>query len=175
MNAETPNRTISLTVNGEDVKVRIEDRQLLVDVVRDNLALTGTHIGCYNGDCGACTMAVDGRIVKSCLVLAASVNGAAITTVEGFAADGELDEIQQAFWDRDAFQCGFCLPGHLFAVRDLLDSQPDPTEAEIRKALIGNICRCTGYMHLIEATKDAAKRRTGDNALTKTPTRGDDA
>jgi carbon-monoxide dehydrogenase small subunit len=156
----SPRRDISLTVNGQLRRIAIEDRQLLVEVIRGQLGLTGTHIGCYNGDCGACTLMIDGAITKSCLVLAASVEGAEITTVEGLAdADGSLDEVQAAFWEHDAFQCGFCLPGQLFAVNDLLDEKADPTGAEVRDALVGNLCRCTGYVNIVDAALDGANRR----------------
>ena len=154
-----PERTITLTVNGRPRRAHIEDRRLLVDVIRDELGLTGTHVGCYNGDCGACTLRIDGRIAKSCLVLAASVDGAQITTTEGLASDGDLSDIQQGFWEADAFQCGFCLPGHLFAIEDLLENNTDPSEDEVRAALIGNLCRCTGYVNLVAATRDIACKR----------------
>jgi carbon-monoxide dehydrogenase small subunit len=128
--------------------------------VREELALTGTHIGCATGDCGACTMKVDGRIAKTCLILAVQADGAEITTVEGLASDdGELNPIQQAFWDEYGFQCGFCLPGQLFAAEDLLDREPDPSESEIRDALDGNLCRCTGYHFMVRAVATAAERR----------------
>ena len=155
----SPGRTITLTVNGRARRVQIEDRRLLVDVIRGELGLTGTHIGCYNGDCGACTLRIDGRIAKSCLVLAASADGTEITTTEGLASDDDLSDIQQGFWEADAFQCGFCLPGHLFAVEDLLEHNTDPSEDEVRDALIGNLCRCTGYVNLVAATRDIASRR----------------
>jgi aerobic-type carbon monoxide dehydrogenase small subunit (CoxS/CutS family) len=158
---EAPSRTIRLRVNGRPRRVAIEDRQLLVDVIRQELHLTGTHVGCYNGDCAACTVRLDGRIAKSCLLLAASVDGAAIQTIEGIAPDGQLGVVQQAFWDSDGFQCGFCIAGHLFAIEDLLESNPDPTEDEIRHALIGNLCRCTGYMNIVKAARLAAQRRRG--------------
>ena len=159
-NADTnATRTIALIVNGHHRTVPIEDRQLLVDVIRENLQLTGTHIGCYNGDCGACTVSLDGRITKSCLVLAASANGSEVVTIEGFSEEGTLDELQQALWDNDAFQCGFCLPGHLFALDDLLKHNSDPSEQDVRQALIGNLCRCTGYINLVAAARDAAARR----------------
>ncbi|MEU0465287.1 (2Fe-2S)-binding protein [Amycolatopsis sp. NPDC006131] len=156
---EPPTRMITLSVNGRRKRVLIEDRQLLVDVIREQLHLTGTRIGCYNGDCGACTLRVDGRIAKSCLVLAASADGAEITTIEGIAPEGELGDVQQAFWDFDAFQCGFCVAGQLFAVDDLLDTSADPSEDEIRTALQGNLCRCTGYVNIVKAAKAAAQRR----------------
>jgi carbon-monoxide dehydrogenase small subunit len=159
MSASTPIRTIELVVNGRRRQVPIEDRQLLVDVLRHGLHLTGTHVGCYNGDCGACTVRVNGRIAKACLVLAASVDGAEITTIEGIAPDGELDDVQQAFWEADGFQCGFCIAGQLFAVEDLLEREPDPSEDEIRGALEGNLCRCTGYVNMVVAAQVAARRR----------------
>jgi carbon-monoxide dehydrogenase small subunit len=157
---DSPQRNITLTINGNKQKVAIEDRQLLVEVIRGQVGLTGTHVGCYNGDCGACTLKIDGAITKSCLVLAASVDGAEITTVEGLAdADGSLNQVQAAFWEKDAFQCGFCLPGQLFAVSDLLDEEDNPTAGEIRDALVGNLCRCTGYVNIVDAALDAAERR----------------
>jgi carbon-monoxide dehydrogenase small subunit len=157
---ETPQRQITLTVNGTKRSIPIEDRQLLVEVVRGQIGLTGTHIGCFNGDCGACTLKIDGAITKSCLVLAASVDGSEITTIEGLAeAEGSLNEVQEAFWQKDAFQCGFCLPGQLFAVSDLLDEKEDPTGEEVRDALVGNLCRCTGYVNIVDAALDAAERR----------------
>lgn len=160
-----PQRTISLRINGEERHVQIEDRDLLARVVRDQAGLKGTHIGCYGGDCGACTLVVDGKIMKSCLVLAASVDGMDVTTVEGLADGDNLDPVQQAFWDQDAFQCGYCLPGFLFAAHDLLATNPDPSDEEIREALIGNLCRCTGYQNIVSAVKQAAPMlRTGGAA-----------
>jgi aerobic-type carbon monoxide dehydrogenase small subunit (CoxS/CutS family) len=159
-----PGRVVTLTVNGRARRVPVEDRDLLVDVVRHKLGLTGTHVGCYNGDCGACTLRVDGRITKSCLVLAAAADGAEITTIEGYSPPGELDDLQQALWEHDAFQCGFCIPGHLFALRDLLDSTPDPTEDEVRDAVKGNLCRCTGYVNLVRGACDAARRERSSHA-----------
>lgn len=160
MSAVEPLTTINLTVNGQQRTVEADSRKLLVEVVREELALTGTHIGCATGDCGACTMKVDGRIAKTCLILAVQAQGAEITTVEGLASDdGELNPIQQAFWDEYGFQCGFCLPGQLFAAEDLLDREPDPSEREIRDALDGNLCRCTGYHFMVRAVATAAERR----------------
>jgi len=158
---EAPTRSIKVVVNGRPRRVTVEDRQLLVDVLRQGLHLTGTHVGCYNGDCGACTVRVDGCITKSCLVLAASVDGAAITTIEGMAPAGELGDVQQAFWDSDAFQCGFCVPGHLFAIDDLLEDNPEPSDDDVRHALVGNLCRCTGYTNIVKAAQLAAERRRG--------------
>ncbi|MDQ7904632.1 (2Fe-2S)-binding protein [Phytohabitans sp. ZYX-F-186] len=155
-----PARTIALRVNGVELTTPIEDRELLVDVVRKRLRQTGTHVGCYNGDCGVCTISLNGKIIKSCLILAASADGGDITTIEGFSGGEELDDIQQAFWDEDGFQCGFCLPGMLFAARDLLERNPEPSEADIRQAISGNICRCTGYVNIVRSVHTAAQRRT---------------
>jgi aerobic-type carbon monoxide dehydrogenase small subunit (CoxS/CutS family) len=153
-----PARRLTLTVNGMQRTVECEDRQLLVEVIREQLNLKGTHIGCLNGDCGACTVEFDGRIVKSCLQLAAGAEGAEITTVEAMGAPGDLSPVQEAFWDNDGFQCGFCLPGHLFAARDLLRSTPEPSDDEIRRAIAGNLCRCTGYQRIVTSIRDAAAR-----------------
>jgi carbon-monoxide dehydrogenase small subunit len=159
---QPPGRVISLRVNGTEHTIAIEDRDLLVDVIRRRLALTGTHAGCYNGDCGACTVTMNGRIAKSCLVLAASADGSEVTTIEGFSHDAGLDPIQQAFWAEDGFQCGYCLPGQLFATRDLLDRDPEPDGHTIRSALSGNICRCTGYVTAVRAVRSAARLRATD-------------
>jgi aerobic-type carbon monoxide dehydrogenase small subunit (CoxS/CutS family) len=163
-----PHRTISLRINGVEQSTQIEDREILARVVREQAGLKGTHIGCYGGDCGACTVVLDGKIVKSCLVLAASVDGSEITTVEGLGDRENLDPVQQAFWDEDAFQCGYCVPGFLFVTHDLLVSNPDPSDEEIREALIGNICRCTGYHNIVNAVKQAAAvmRKNGSDTPT---------
>lgn len=160
-----PQRTIMLRINGLERSVQIEDREVLARVVREQAGLKGTHIGCYGGDCGACTVVLDGKIVKSCLVLAASADGSEITTIEGLANGEKLDPVQQAFWDEDGFQCGFCTPGFLFVTHDLLSKNPDPTDEEIREALIGNICRCTGYQNIVNSVKRAAEvmRMNGSN------------
>ena len=149
---------LSVTVNGAEWSVEIDTRRLLVEVIRDELGQPGTHIGCLTGDCGACTVEVDGQIVKSCMVLAASAEGSEITTIEGLAEDGELSTIQQAFWDEYGFQCGFCLPGMLFAAKDLLEQNTSPTEDEIRYAINGNLCRCTGYDTIVKSIAEAARR-----------------
>jgi aerobic-type carbon monoxide dehydrogenase small subunit (CoxS/CutS family) len=154
-----PRRVLELTVNGVPRRVECADRTLLVELVRENLGLKGTHVGCLSGDCGACTLQVDGRIVKSCLMLAASVDGASIITIEGLASDCELHPVQTAFWDHDGFQCGFCLPGHVFAAVDLLDGNPTPSDEEIRAAIAGNLCRCTGYEKIVESVQAVAERR----------------
>lgn len=152
-------RRLSLTVNDAKVAVDVEDRELLVSTLREGLRLTGTHVGCLNGDCGACTVRIDGRITKSCLVLSCSVDGARITTIEGHAPRGQLDDLQTALWREDAFQCGFCLPGHLFALDDLITETPDADEVAVRKALEGNLCRCTGYVNLVRAACNVLERR----------------
>jgi carbon-monoxide dehydrogenase small subunit len=156
---------IRVTINGEARSAAIDPRRLLVEAIRDDFGLKGTHIGCLTGDCGACTCDVDGRITKTCLVLAVQADGAEITTIEGFAnppagspAGDELHPIQQALWDGYGFQCGYCLPGMLFAARDLLERNPSPTEADVRHALNGNLCRCTGYDRLVVSVIDAAGR-----------------
>jgi len=164
-----PSRSIRLRVNRVMREVRCEDRQLLVEVIRGQLGLKGTHVGCLNGDCGACTVMVNGRIVKSCLMLAASADGADITTVEGFATGEGLDPIQDAFWSEDGFQCGFCLPGHLFAARALLTTNANPTDAEVREALAGNLCRCTGYVNMVKAVRKVARGRTQAPGTTEAP------
>ena len=154
--AEVPGRVLSLTVNGRPREIRCEDREVLLDLLRSGLHLRGTHAGCRNGDCGACTVRLDGEIVKSCLVLAASVDGSEITTIEGLGTREQLSAVQQAFWDHDGFQCGFCLPGQLFAAEDLLATNPEPSEADVRHALQGNLCRCTGYQKMVEAIQSVA-------------------
>lgn len=156
-----PGRVIELNVNGARTEVTIEDREVLLQVLRGALRLTGSHGGCYGGDCGACTVEIDGRIAKSCMVMAASLDGCSVVTIEGFSEGDGLDPIQQAFWDHDAFQCGFCLPGHLFAIRDLLRQNHHPSEDDIRHALSGNICRCTGYVDLVTATLQVARDTAG--------------
>ena len=149
---------ITVTINGERRSAEVDSRRLLVEAIREDFGLPGTHIGCATGDCGACTCEVDGQIVKTCLSLAASADGATITTIEGVADGDELHPVQQALWDGYGFQCGYCLPGMIFAAKDLLEQNPSPTEAEIRSALNGNLCRCTGYDKLVTSVADAAKR-----------------
>ena len=150
---------LNITINGESYEEPIPNRVLLVDFIRDVAAQTGTHVGCtYEGVCGACTVQLDGAAVKSCLMLAMQADGHEITTVEGLATNGELTPLQIAFNEHHALQCGYCTPGILMNMDEFLKKNPDPTEDEIRHGLIGNLCRCTGYAHIVEAVKDAAKK-----------------
>lgn len=148
---------VTVTVNGEAFTRSVEPRMLLSDFIRHELHLTGTHVGCEHGVCGACTILLDGKAVRSCLLFAIQVNGCEITTVEGLAADGEqLHPIQEAFWEAHGLQCGFCTAGILMALVPFLQENPDPDEDEIRTAISGNLCRCTGYQHIVDAVKKAA-------------------
>lgn len=151
-------RLCTLNVNGETRTLAIEETDTLVDVLRDRLGLTGTKVGCDEGDCGACTVLIDGRPVLSCLTLALSVEGRAIETIEGVARDGRLHPLQEAFDAHGAAQCGFCTPGMILSAKALLEENQDPTADEIRHALSGNLCRCTGYGRIVEAVQIAAKR-----------------
>jgi aerobic carbon-monoxide dehydrogenase small subunit len=148
---------ITVTVNGVEYEREVEARKLLIHFVRDDLDLTGSHIGCDTGNCGACTMIVNGQLVKSCMLLAVQADGATIETVEGLAEDGELTALQQAFSDHHALQCGYCTPGMLMSATALLRRNSAPSEDEIRKAIQGNICRCTGYVNIVAAIKAAAQ------------------
>jgi aerobic-type carbon monoxide dehydrogenase small subunit (CoxS/CutS family) len=148
---------ISVTINGTTCERDVEPRKLLIHFVRDDLDLTGSHIGCDTGNCGACSMIVNGQLVKSCMMLAVQADEAAIETVEGLSDDDELTKLQQAFKDNHALQCGYCTPGMLMSATALLRANPHPTEDEIRKGLQGNICRCTGYWNIFEAVKAAAE------------------
>jgi carbon-monoxide dehydrogenase small subunit len=150
-------KTISVEVNGTTYEREVEARRLLVHFLRDDLDLTGTHVGCDTGNCGACSVIVDGTLLKSCMMLAIQADGASIETVEGLAADGELNPLQQAFGEHHALQCGYCTPGMLMSAKALLDENPEPTEGEIRRAIQGNICRCTGYVNIVEAIAAAAE------------------
>jgi aerobic carbon-monoxide dehydrogenase small subunit len=152
----TSSRTIIVEVNGTAYEREVESRRLLVHFVRDDLDLTGSHVGCDTGNCGACSMIVDGQLVKSCMLLAVQADGAKIETVEGLAAGGELTALQQSFSDRHALQCGYCTPGMLMSATALLRQNPKPTPEEIRKGLQGNICRCTGYWNIIDAVSAAS-------------------
>jgi aerobic-type carbon monoxide dehydrogenase small subunit (CoxS/CutS family) len=150
-------KTISVTVNGATYERDVEARRLLVHFIRDELDLTGTHIGCDTGNCGACTVIVDGFAVKSCMMLAVQADGASIETVESLASGDELHPLQRAFSAHHALQCGYCTPGMLMSAKHLLDNNSEPTENEIRRAIQGNICRCTGYVNIVEAIDAAAR------------------
>ena len=150
-------RTITVEVNGTSYEREVEARKLLIHFLRDDLDLTGSHIGCDTGNCGACSVLLDGVLLKSCMLLAVQADGASIRTVEGLGSDGELDPLQQAFSDYHALQCGYCTPGMLMSATALLEHTPQPSEEEIRRAIQGNICRCTGYVNIVEAIKAAAR------------------
>ncbi|MBV8718726.1 MAG: (2Fe-2S)-binding protein [Chloroflexi bacterium] len=147
---------VSVTVNGTTYSRQVEPRDLLVYFLREDLGLTGTHVGCDTSQCGACTILVDDRPVKSCTMFAVQADGRALTTVEGLAADGSLTPLQEAFWNEHGLQCGFCTPGFLMTATALLNSNPNPSEAEIRKGLEGNLCRCTGYANIVKAVQTAS-------------------
>jgi len=149
-------RTITATVNGDSYEREVDARKLLIHFIRDDLDLTGSHIGCDTGNCGACSVIVDGTLVKSCMMLAVQADGASIETVEGLANEDELVPLQQAFSDHHALQCGYCTPGMLMSATALLRKNPKPSDEEIRKGIQGNICRCTGYVNIVEAVKAAA-------------------
>ena len=150
------NRTVTMTVNGKQVTAAIDVRTLLVQFIRENLQLTGTHVGCDTAQCGACTNHMNGRAVKACSMLAVQADGATITTIEGLAANGELHPMQKAFNECHALQCGFCTPGMVMSAIQLLQDNPKPTEAQIREGLEGNICRCTGYHNIVRAIEQVA-------------------
>ena len=147
---------IGVTVNGERRESEVEARTLLVHWLRDELGLTGTHVGCDTTNCGACTIHLNGESVKSCTVLAAQADGAQVTTIEGLASDGELHPLQDAFWENHGLQCGYCTPGMIMAAADLLQRNPHPSDEEIRHGLEGNLCRCTGYQNIVKAVQHAA-------------------
>jgi carbon-monoxide dehydrogenase small subunit len=166
-----PATTVSVTVhvNGAAHSRAVEARLLLSDFLRHELGLTGTHVGCEHGVCGACTVLLDGQPVRSCLMLAAQVDGRELTTVEGLAPGPErLHPLQEAFWDSHGLQCGFCTPGILMTLVAFLDEHPDPSEDEVRHALSGNLCRCTGYQHIVDAVLLYAKRRGASSPATRT-------
>ena len=152
---------ISLTVNGERVEAQVLPRLNLADFLREHIELTGTHVGCEHGVCGACTVRIDGEIVRSCLVLAVQTHGASVQTIEGLSDSGEIADLQGAFRDRNALQCGFCTPGMLMAAQDLLISQPEQDRDRIREHLSGNYCRCTGYQAIVDAIESIALARAG--------------
>ena len=157
MSKPVAQKTISVEVNGTTYEREVEARRLLVHFLRDDLDLTGTHVGCDTGNCGACSVIVNGTLLKSCMMLAIQADGASIETVEGLGADGELAPLQQAFGEHHALQCGYCTPGMLMSAKALLDENAEPTEGEIRRAIQGNICRCTGYVNIVDAIAAAAE------------------
>ena len=150
-------KSIAVTVDGTTYEREVEARKLLIHFLRDDLDLTGSHIGCDTGNCGACSVLVNGQLVKSCMMLAVQADGASVETVEGLADEGQMNALQQSFSDHHALQCGYCTPGMLMSATALLRSNPSPSEEEIRKALQGNLCRCTGYWNIIEAVKAVAE------------------
>ena len=149
-------QTIRVTINGRLYEEDVEPRVLLAHFLRENIGLTGTHIGCVIGECGACSVLLDGKVVKSCLHFAVQADGREVTTIEGLAKNGELNPVQEAFVKNYAFQCGYCTPGMVMSSYALLQTNPDPSDAEIRKALAGNLCMCTGYVQIVDAVKEAA-------------------
>ena len=163
--------TITLTVNGEYEQVDVPANMTLLQMLREKLSLTGTKNGCMAGECGACTVLLNGEPVNSCMVLAVECNGVSVITVEGLAKDGVLDPIQEAIIDHGGVQCGFCTPGILISARGLLNRNPDPSEDEIREALVGNLCRCTGYLRIVDAVQEAAARERASIQPPSTPRR----
>jgi aerobic carbon-monoxide dehydrogenase small subunit len=157
MSAPVGEQTIRVEINGEVYEQEVEARKLLVHFIRDVVDLTGTHVGCDTGNCGACTVLMDGKTVKSCMLLAIQADGSKLTTVEGLAAHGELTPLQRAFSQSHALQCGYCTPGMLLSATYLLEQNPHPSEEEIRRGIQGNICRCTGYVNIVEAIKSVAE------------------
>ena len=150
---------VSITVNGKTRKAQAEPRTLLVHFLREQLNLTGTHVGCDTSQCGACTVLVDGRSAKSCTMFAVQADGSEIVTIEGLAKNGDLHALQQGFWEEHGLQCGFCTPGMIMSAVDLLHDTPNPSEDQIRAGIAGNFCRCTGYQHIVNAIQHAAKKR----------------
>ena len=150
-------KEISFILNGSEVRVAVGGHQRLIDILRGPLGQTGTKEGCGEGECGACTVLLDGKPVCSCIILALDVDGREVTTIEGIAEDGNLHPLQEAFVEYGAIQCGFCTPGMILSAKALLDENPSPTDEEIRRAIVGNLCRCTGYTHIVTAIKAAAK------------------
>jgi carbon-monoxide dehydrogenase small subunit len=148
---------ISITVNGKARKAQVEPRMLLVHFLREHLLLTGTHVGCDTSQCGSCTVLIDGRSVKSCTVFAVQADGCAVTTIEGLAKDGRLHPLQEGFWEEHGLQCGYCTPGMIMSAVNLLERNPQPSEQDIREAISGNFCRCTGYQHIVNAIQRAAQ------------------
>jgi aerobic carbon-monoxide dehydrogenase small subunit len=152
------NHTITVTVNGQPQTREVPARLLLVHFIRENLDLTGTHIGCDTTSCGACTVLLNGRPIKSCTIFAVQANGGEVETIEGVAQGGQLHPLQEGFWEKHGLQCGFCTPGMIISARHLLSQNPDPSEMEIRQAIAGNLCRCTGYNKIVEAIQYAAAK-----------------
>ena len=163
---------VEVTVNKKQYKVDVDTRMILADMLREELRLTGTHIGCGTGNCGACTVILNGETVKSCCIIAADVNGQEITTIEGISTSAtELHPIQQAFVENQGLQCGYCTPGMVLSTMQLLKDNPNPTEDEIRHGISGNLCRCTGYQFIVQSIQDAAKRLSNGNGGKSTPSR----
>ena len=158
---------INVAVNGVSHQGEVEPRMLLVHYLRDALNLTGTHIGCETSLCGACTVLVDGQAVKSCTLFAVQADGAKITTIEGLAAEGKLHPVQEGFWEHHGLQCGYCTPGMIMTAAQILERNPDPSDAEIRHGLEGNLCRCTGYQHIVQAIQCAAKKMKSKTAVAR--------
>lgn len=156
------NVSISVNVNGRQYEREVEPRKLLSDFLRHDLGLTGTHVGCEHGICGACTILLDGKSVRSCLTFAVVTNGAEIKTIEGHATSGKMSPLQEAFWENHGLQCGYCTPGMLATAQELLDANPNPTVDEIREALSGNLCRCTGYQTIVDSILAAAETIRGE-------------
>lgn len=170
LSAGADRRVVRFRVNGREYEGLVEPRKLLVDFLREDLGLTGTHVGCEHGICGACTILVNGECARSCLMFAVQAEGADLTTVEGLAQDSQLHPLQEAFWEHHGLQCGFCTPGFLIAALDLLKLNPNPTEEEIRVGLSGNLCRCTGYEGIVQAVATAGARLgAGDGRRPATP------
>jgi len=161
--------SITLTVNGEEVTREVEARTLLVHFIREELDLTGTHIGCDTTSCGACTVLLNGAAVKTCTVFAVQANGASVETIESLAASGDLHPLQQGFWEKHGLQCGYCTPGMIMSAKHLLEKNNNPTEEEIRWGISGNLCRCTGYNKIVEAIQYAAEKLQQDSAEEATP------
>ncbi|MEE8349840.1 MAG: (2Fe-2S)-binding protein [Acidobacteriota bacterium] len=152
-------REVTVTVNGKEYRREVEPRMLLVDFLRDSAGLTGTHVGCDTSNCGACTVLMEGRSIKSCTFLAVAADGRDIMTIEGLAQDGDLHPIQKAFWENHGLQCGYCTPGMILSTVYLLSKNPNPTESQIRRGIAGNVCRCTGYQGIVNSIQSAAKTK----------------
>lgn len=155
---------IAAVVNGKRVEAEVEARQLLVDFLREDLGLVGTHIGCEHGVCGTCTVFLNGESIRSCLTFAVQADGAQIMTIEGLASDGQMHPLQEAFWEKQGLQCGYCTPGMLLRASELLKENPNPTAEQVREGIASNLCRCTGYQFIVEAVLEAAEKMRGANA-----------